>query len=504
MKDEKKKVVVSHNGQQKLLHASPGLSLLHLLHDNGYDIYAPCGGNGICGKCKVMLKDDGYVTACNYRIEEDIGVVLPDSREAGILAAQYEHSRVLPLSPGNFDQLSAYPVGVALDIGTTTIVLYFIHLYTGAVAETRSLLNPQGKYGADVISRIQYTMQHENGLEVLQGELIEAINAELTRFADHAGFGVDDIVKVDVAGNTTMLHLFLGEDTSSLASVPFTPVFTDYMRFSASLLSLKAHPDALVTLLPSLTAYIGADILAGLASLLPSGEGGNYLFIDIGTNGEMALVTPDRIYCCATAAGPAFEGANIEHGMGALQGAISSFKDSNQYRTIGNETPVGICGSGLIDIVASLKRSGLITEDGEISGDHTLVPPSDSGTGEAIVLTQQDVREVQLAKGAIAAGIRVMVKEAGLSYEAIDTLYLAGGFGNYIDSKSAIAIGLLPAEFRDRIVPVGNSSGTGAVLSVKSAEFEKVIHDIKRRMEYIELSGNDDFLLEFAMNMRFP
>lgn len=497
-------VTVHFNGKKDLIASQRGENLLKLLQDHKYEIYSPCGGNGTCGKCKVFLKDEGYITSCMYNLEEDIEIILPDKLEGQILASQYEHSRVLSLSPGIYDQLTSFPMGVAIDIGTTTIVFHLTELITGVLVESRSIMNPQAKYGADVVSRINYTISNQNGLHTLQQEIIEAINRELVHFADYVGIRVDDIVKIAVTGNTTMLHLLLGEDPKSLAFIPFTPVFTDKRIMAAKDLNLACNPESQIKILPSLAAYIGADILAGIASLATKDDIKNYLFIDVGTNGEMALITPEHYYCCATAAGPAFEGANIEHGMAAVQGAINKFAARKDFTTIGGENPVGICGSGLIDIVAVLLNDGIIAQDGNMDSDYELVPKEYSGNGNEIALTQKDVREVQLAKSAIASGIRILMKEAGLTYDKVDALYLAGGFGNYIRNKSAIRIGLLPAELENKIIPVGNTSGSGALISLKSDQFDDIINEFKEKMDYIELAEKDDFMMEFALNMEFP
>lgn len=503
MKKQNKKIQITvySNGIKKMLEAEPGDNLLKLLNRNGFQVYSPCGGNGTCGKCKVLLKGEGYVTSCVYAIVEDIEIVLPDSLEASILASQYEHSRTVPLSPGRYDELSSFPIGVAIDIGTTTLVFHFVQLFTGVIVETRTAMNPQGKYGADVISRINYTITEPGGLKTLQEELVKMIDSELVHFADMQDISKEDIVKISVTGNTTMLHLLLGVNPQSLAFVPFTPVFTEERNIKASELILNCNPEGELIVLPSLAAYLGADILAGIASLAPDEKIRNYLYVDIGTNGEMALVTPGKIYCCATAAGPAFEGANIKHGMPALEGAISTFEGPGNFKTIGGSKPAGICGSGLIDIVAALKKTDIIKQDGELELDYEIATGEETANGHSIVLTQKDIREVQLAKSAIITGIKILMQQAGLDHQAIDALYLAGGFGNYLRIDSGIAIALLPAEFKEKIIPVGNASGTGAFSALKSNEFLEIVKDIKQRMEFIELSEHEDFVMEFAINM---
>ena len=498
------KIKVHSNGNISVLDVQKGNILLGELRTQGFDIYSPCGGNGSCGKCKVYIKDEGNVTSCVYVVEKDIEIILPDPVEAKILTSQYEYSRVLPFNPGEIANISPYPFGVAIDIGTTSIVFYFVQLITASLLETKAVMNPQAKYGADVISRINHCILNPEGLNILQSELITTINTQLSNFAEKTGVSVNEIVKISVAGNTTMLHLLMGENPESIAFAPFTPIFIEEKIVKASALNLDCNQEGEVKILPSVTAYVGADIVAGIASIAPTNEHKNFLFVDIGTNGEMALITPDKIFCCATAAGPAFEGASIECGMGAFEGAISVFQDVTNFKTIGESIPMGICGSGLIDLVDVLVKTGIVKSDGLMEEDFILVPEDKSGSGEAIKLTQKDIRELQLAKSAITAGMKVLIQEAGLSINELDALYLAGGFGNYIRIASAVGIGLIPIELENKVVPVGNASGTGVTLALKSKDFDNVIKNILERMNYVELSESEDFVLEFALNMEFP
>lgn len=497
------KIKIQNAGAVSVLNVPKGNNLFKELRSHGFEVYSPCGGNGSCGKCKVYIKDEGNVTSCLYLVEKDLEIILPDPVEAKILTSQYEHSRVLPFNPGEIANISSYPFGVAIDIGTTSLVFYFIQLITGSLLETRAVLNPQAKYGADVISRINHCIINKDGLSTLQSDLIQVINNQLSDFAEKTGIATDEIVKISVSGNSTMLHILLGVNPESLAFAPFTPVFTEEKIVKAASLKLDCNKEGEVKLLPSVSAYIGADIVAGIASIAPSEDHKNYLFVDIGTNGEMALITPDKIYCCATAAGSAFEGANIECGMGAVEGAISVYDDVDNYQTIADSVPIGICGSGLIDIVAFLVKTGKIQSDGLMNNDFIIVEEDKSKSRKAIKISQKDIREMQLAKSAIAAGMKILIQQAGLTMEDLDALYLAGGFGNYIRIQSAIAIGLIPKGLEDKVIPVGNTSGTGAMLALKSVSFDDVIKDILGRMQYIELSEHEDFVLEFALNMEF-
>lgn len=477
-----------------------GNALLKELQENGFDIYSPCGGNGTCGKCLVYVKGEGEVTSCIYPVSNDIEIVLPEKREAKILAEQHEHTVNVAFNPGDSVGLSYFPYGVAIDIGTTTLVFYLVNLITGAIVETRAIVNPQTKYGADVISRINYAATTQGGLKMLQKEILNAINLQLDHFTEIAEISANELVKISIAGNTTMLHLLLGVNPLPIALAPFTPAFVDQQILKGSELNLHCHPEAEIKILPSIAAYVGADIVAGIASIKSSSQFRNYLFMDIGTNGELALVTPETIWCCATAAGPAFEGANISCGMSAVEGAISVF-GADGYSVIGNAVPAGLCGSGLIDVVAHLVENSLIESDGLLSEDFVIVP--EISGNKKIVITQKDIREVQLAKSAIMAGVKVLLKKASLIFDDLDALFLAGGFGNYIDLASAIKIGMLPEEMERKTISLGNTSGTGALLALKSVQFDQNIQDIRNRACYIELSEDDDFVLDYVINMDF-
>jgi uncharacterized 2Fe-2S/4Fe-4S cluster protein (DUF4445 family) len=496
------KLKVHQNGKLKETETFSGEILLNVLRNNGFDVYSPCGGNGTCGKCKVLVKGEGIVTSCIYTVNEAIEIVLPDKREAKVLVAQHSHTIQLPLIPGPAANLSGYPHGVAIDIGTTSLVLYVVNLITGTVVETRAILNPQAKYGADVISRIQFTTANSDGLKILQREITDAINGELIHLINFAGISESELIKIAIAGNTTMLHLLLGVNPISLALAPFKAQFLDEQILRGEDLKLNCLPGAEIKILPSISAYVGADIVAGLASIAPSEKYHNYLFMDIGTNGELALVTEDKIWCCATAAGPAFEGAKISCGMGAVEGAISAFGDEG-YTVIGDEKPSGLCGSGLIDLVSWLTSNGKIDSEGRMDHDFEIVSPSESGTGHAILFNQSDVREVQLAKSAIVSGVKILMKQAGLGFEKIDALFLAGGFGNYINTESAMRIGLIPAEMKERIITLGNTSGTGALAALKSTWFDEAIRKVIDKSIVVELANDEDFAMEFAMNMMF-
>jgi len=495
----KNKVVLKNSAISKTVEIEDGSNLLQCIRENFDDFYAPCGGNGTCGKCRVYIPRDGHVTACLYQVHYDLEVILPDRVEMQVLSSQYKLTKVLPLDPGPVSNLVTVPYGLAVDIGTTTMVFYLVNLLFGSVVDVISIVNPQSKYGADVISRINYGATTPSGMDDLRNVLIQATNEAIVKFCSGYEINPTDFVRISVVGNTTMLHNLLGVDALPIAHAPFTPRFTDVKRLQASRLGIKIHEQGELVVSPSLSAYVGADIVAGLASVDTSKLGRNFLFVDIGTNGEMVLVTPDKILACATAAGPAFEGANISCGMPALAGAISEF-DQAGFKVIGGVPPAGVCGSGLIDVVATMVETGILEPDGNIREDFLICKDANS---HAIVLKQQDIREVQLAKSAVFSGINRMMAMAGLSFEDLDHVLLAGGFGNYLHISNAIKIGLLPPIPLGKYIQIGNSAGSGAVLALKSEIFITQMEALKSKIEYVELSTDHEFPMEFAMNMFF-
>lgn len=487
-------ILLREGTHSKVIRAQGDKSLLDILQTQGLSVYAPCGGKGRCGKCLVEIKTEGRVLACNYYLHRDIELFLPDREEAQILSAQTAY--LVDFPPIHHRSLlhpEAY--GAAIDLGTTTIVCYFVHLASGRILKISSWMNPQKVYGADVISRISYCQENKEGLSLLQSSLIASFNKEFENFLSEMKADKQQMQEIVVAGNTTMLHILLGYDPEPLALAPFTPAFTDQQLRLGDQTDLLLHPQGQLLTLPCISAYVGADVVAGLAALNVDHK--NYLFLDIGTNGEMALVKGEEIITCAAAAGPAFEGANLSCGMPALKGAIAVFDGPDHYKVLGGVEAQGICGSGVIDVIAWMLRNKIMDQSGFIQEDFEIYP---SG---GIRITQADIREIQLAKSAIYSGIQVLLKQAGLSPDEVDALYLAGGLGNYIRISSAVEIGLLPAQLQNKTFPVGNSAGIGALQFLRSGEFAKKIDTIMQQASYVELSNDDDFVLEFAMNMDF-
>lgn len=400
--------------------------------------------------------------------------------------------------------------GVAVDVGTTTIAAYLIDLSTGKRLCVHSLLNPQKIFGADVISRIKHTIDTADGLEEMHSLIINEINSCIEAMCEETKVARTSIYAITFVGNTTMMHFLLKVPAKHIASAPFIPTITSMLNLNVKELGLDINPFGIVCILPSVSAYIGADTVAAVLSTGMHQQEENSLLIDIGTNGEIVLGNKDKLYACSSAAGPAFEGANIRNGIGSVKGAINSIslQTGVNYTTIGNASPVGICGTGIVDGIAQMLDVGLMDETGRL--DDEWEPASEEQTGLAqnisiidgikafvingdIAITQKDIRELQNAKAAIAAGINVLVKQSGISFDDIKNVYLAGGFGTYINIDSALKIGLIPSQLKGRIQSVGNAAGQGAVEGLISRDSLYQANVISKKIKYIELSASKDF-----------
>lgn len=488
--------------------AEEGALLSAILKDAGINLSNPCGGNGVCGKCKVSVKGLGQVLACQHRIDDDAEIIVPDLPNMQILSEAYFPEWITDHGSQIKDH-GCCEYALALDIGTTTCVLYLEDLLNKKNLGTTSFVNPQQTYGADIMSRIQYCRTHEHGTEELQSVFLNQLEQGIVSLCMKYDVEVSKIQQLSVVGNTTMLHIFSGINPEPLAEVPFAPVFTALTRRSDLFKNdLLCHLD--VVLLPSLSAYIGADIVAGLAAIDWPEDGRSLLYMDIGTNGEMAMISADRIVTCATAAGPAFEGASIHCGTGGVEGAIHQFSDKG-FSTIANQPPLGLCGSGLVDSIAHMLDHEIIEKSGFMEKNYTLVDENQHGQHPEIVITPQDVREVQLAKGAIAAGIKVMKDRFFTSHSSLNPefiqgithLFLAGGFGTTLNSQSATRIGLIPEDLSERVIRAGNVAGLGARLYLHEPVFISRINRVLEISEYIDLSMDMDFNELFVTHMTF-
>ncbi len=404
-------------------------------------------------------------------------------------------------------------LGAAVDVGTTSLSLFLFDLESGQLVGRSSGLNPQTAYGGDVITRIGYCKQDPNGLSTLRsavihklGEMIdEALGSDRTR---------EHVYLMIVAGNTTMLHILAGVQPISLALAPFRPTFLQSLVLTGAQSDLPINPAGRCILLPGVAAYIGADIVAGLAAIDFRSRGRVTLFIDMGTNGEIVLIQgPDRVIAASCALGPALEGMNISCGCRAIPGAVDSFALDDdlapRFTTIGGLPPVGICGSGLIDVVASLAAPGLILPGGAFNSkaDKRLKGRMNGDRyhlTDNVFLSQHDIRQVQLAKGALTAGILVVLEEAGLTSLDVEEIIVAGAFGYHLNPQNLKRIGLLPPDYEGIISFVGNSSLTGASLALINEQMMKEIEQIPAAVEVLELSSHPEFSRLFIASLSFP
>ena len=592
-----------------------GTRLMEAAAGAGIAIDLPCGGEGVCGKCRVVVRrgacppnaversaltqeelEQGYRLACQSSVSGPMTVEIPQTsvlasyhkilaRTEGVPQAaadpairkQYVElpppdrgsdepdlvrlERALGPFQADLDLLREMPgrlrengfrgtavvaegrmldfeagntesecFGVAFDVGTTTLVGMLVSLNTDRELAVTSRLNPQTAFGDDVLTRIQHTMESPQGLGELHQAVTEACDEMIGELAEQAGIARQRVYELTFSGNTTMLHLLCRIDPRSLGEVPFVPATGNHLLVEARGLGMRIHPRGRAYVLPVIGGFVGGDTVSGiLATGLARAERPT-LLVDIGTNGEIVLFAAGELMAAATAAGPAFEGARIMHGMRGSTGAIEKVIIDGQVRTnvIGDAPPLGLCGSALIDLAAGLLRHGILTSQGRLRGPDELpddvppelrrrvvpydgqvsfmvVPETESGTGKPIVVTQRDVRQLQLASGAIRAGIDILLKRAGLKPEDLEAVLVAGGFGNFIRRSNAQRIGLLPSQIpRHRIRYQGNTSLAGARLVAVSVRARQLAEELARRTTHVDLSTDPGFQWAFADAMIFP
>ncbi len=599
----------------KVVHVVVGSRLVEAAAAAGVALNLPCGGEGACGKCRVIVRhgvgaagpierkmfsqaelEQGLRLACQTTVTSAMTIEVP---ETSLLASYHKilqrvrslpatvpdpriHKQYVELPPpdrhndaadlvrleraiGSFEidletvrqlpdrlreqqfrgtavladrKLIDFEAGnseaqcfaVAFDIGTTTLVGMLVDLNSGEELAVTSRLNPQTAFGDDVLTRIAHTQQGPEQLRELQETVLDAVNAMIGQLADEAGIGRDQIYEATFSGNTTMQQLLAGIDPRWLGEVPFVPATGSGLLVDAATVGVQIHRRGRAYLLPVIGGFVGGDTVSGvLATALADIEGPS-LLVDIGTNGEIVLAANGKLYAAATAAGPAFEGARIEHGMRGTTGAIERVTVDGSLRTsvIGNCRPVGICGSGMIDLAAELLRHGFISPEGRMRvADQLptetlpdirerLVPyngqvsflvasEAETGSGRPVVLTQRDVRQLQLASGAIRAGIILLLRRAGHEPADVKQVFIAGGFGNYIRRRNALRMGLLPPEIDpQRIRYEGNTSLAGARLVALSQRARILAESLARRTEHIDLATDHNFQWTFADAMLFP
>lgn len=483
-------VKVLSRGETKEYACACGENLLDFLQRKGYAITARCGGTGKCGKCRVKVLDghfsdqrDGYVLACKAVIAGDASIEVFEAEGGGLAASLQTELRS--------DGESGY--GLALDIGTTTLAFSLTDMRTGKELDQKGVLNRQCAFGADVLSRI--TAAAEGKADGIRKCLLDQIRFEIKEFQKKYAF--EKLKRLCVCGNTTMLHFFMGKDVSGIGQYPFEAEFLDTVAVSGVSLGLDAEE---VLVLPSVAAYFGADAVAGALAVHIS-DGVN-LIADIGTNGEILLAVGGKLYATSTAAGPCFEGANIECGTGGVFGAIDRVRQTGgkiEYSVIGGGPATGICGAGLVDAIAVMLQTGVIDETGAFTDGTTRFYIGDS----AVYVSQKDVRAYQLAKSAICAGIRVLMRQAGVREEQLDNVFVAGGFGFYVDTDNAVLTGLFPEQLRDRTHTVGNAALLGTRECLVCKEKIRAAERIAVQSVYTDLSTTAEFMDEYIANMDF-
>ena len=552
-------VVFEPDGQRISIHA--GATLLEAAGQAGIVLNSVCGGSGSCGKCVVNLEPGGReVLACQWRVQSDLTVTVPQS-------SRFFEQKILSWGIDRRDEIqpdvykkylkiaSAERVlGVAVDIGTTSVVARLINMSNGQCLATQAAINPQTKYGDDVISRISYA-RTDVKLAELHKTIIECVSELIARLCRQAGVDVKQIYEMSVVGNTTMNHIFLKFPITQLGRAPYRAFSVDAKDLPARDMALHINPAGNIHTVENIAGFVGSDIVAvALAVDIDSAEEIT-LAVDIGTNGEIILGSRDKLYAASCAAGPAFEGARISCGSRAAEGAIEAVVingDDIALDVIGDCPPRSICGSGLIDAVAVLLDLGIVEETGRFAEPGTLADKlspaivsrirqecgqpafvlterqaplesryaknalegTDAGnraflTGQAtsdegrVVLTQEDIRQVQLAKAAIRAGIRLLQKKIGLEDCDIKRVFLAGAFGSYIRRESALRIGLLPAVPAERIIFVGNAASSGAQMILLNSALRAEAEQLARKIEYVEIAHEPDFQAVFAESMSF-
>ncbi len=581
----------------------------------GRSVEMPCGGIGLCGKCRVLVSGDvtppdtaeerllgsesladGVRLACRTKAIGNTRVVIPDESRS-IVQKILSDSKLrdcclnpgirkiyCELSPPSLDDeraeferlaehLSEHGVGVrpninvartissdlrsasykvtavicddeliavesgdttqtiygiAFDLGSTTVVGYLIDLTNSKELGVSAVMNPQMVYGDDLVGRISFATTHDDGRKTLQAAALDALNRIVQNVSKTAKVSAEHIYKASLVGNTCMTHLLLGIDVNSLGQSPYVPSMCADMTVPAREIGLKVNAEAKLTVLPNVAGFVGSDLVGVLLSNLWEDGGQVRLAVDIGTNGEMALMCAGKTYVCSAAAGPAFEGAGISCGMRGGPGAIDSvvIDDDVHFTTIMERKPIGLCGSGLVDAVAQMLDAGIVDEGGRLlSADDVGHLPSslrdrlvttphgtsfvlawkhESGTGKNLSLTHTDIRHLQLAKGSMHAAIQTLLKTAGLEDAQLDQILLAGAFGNYISVESAMRIGLIPAIDRRKVVSIGNAAGSGAKLALLCVNELQRARTIATSATHLELAVSPDYQMELMERMMFP
>lgn len=513
-------VTVQKEAKEQIVSLKDRESLLDGLIRAGFYMSSPCGGTGRCGKCKIRVTDGtveisredrkifteeelqaGYRLACKVYPTENIKVLF-EANDESVFEILSDGANNAEKSESNRQSLEDDTYEIAVDIGTTTIAMALIGKGTGTVREVYTCINSQRAYGADVISRIQASIDGKK--EILQASVRKELCKGVKTLLEKSSANAEQLLRICISGNTIMGHLLMGYPCDTLGMYPFDPYNIDFIKGTSEDILGESGIAAEVILLPGISTYVGGDIVSGIYSCGMDQTEEVSMLIDLGTNGEMAIGNCEKIFVTSTAAGPAFEGGNITWGTGSIAGAICSVEihdEKAEVKTIQNQKPAGICGTGVVESVTELVKEEIVDETGRMDDAYFEdgFPLAQTEDGQTITFTRKDVREIQLAKAAIRAGAETLMLRYGVPKEQISKVYLAGGFGYKLDIEKAIFIGMLPEEFRGRIEAVGNSSLAGAQAFLKAADGKQALQHIVEISKEINLSSDRDFN-EFYMD----
>ena len=505
-----------------------GQTLLEAAQSAGVGLAAVCGGLGTCEECRVRLvsgiltpptlleeavlsKADlsaGVRLACQTEPLSDVKLDIPPESLTAEQRLQLDGEETnLEVRPA-IHKSGAY--GLAVDIGTTKLAAYLVDLNTGVTIARAGAMNPQIAFGEDVISRIAYAGREPGGAKKLQSVLMETLNSLLAGMCFETNVSPDSVLDAALVGNTVMHHLFAGLPVEQLGHAPFMPATTKPLAIPAVELGLNLGTGANIYLPPVIAGYVGADHVSMLLATEAWKSSGNIIALDIGTNTEISLVANGKVACCSCASGPAFEGAHIHEGMRASPGAIERARWSDGkilWQTIENQPPVGICGSGILDVVASLLDGGLVKPTGALRTDssfgYVLVKAAQTGLGRDLMVTRKDINEIQLAKSAIRAAVEILLQEAGLRFSNLDSFIVAGAFGTYLDLRSAVRTGMFPPLPLETFRQVGNSAGVGAKQMLISLDKRQEAEQLAKHVDYVELTTRPAFTSLFMEHLSF-
>jgi uncharacterized 2Fe-2S/4Fe-4S cluster protein (DUF4445 family) len=500
---------IIYKGVRHEIKAFKGQKMLEILRKNNFFVDAACGGRGVCRKCAITISDNVHhqekkvVLACEYKVEKDIQVFL-GKHEENLKSMTIEDRVYVAHQLENFypcDPVKDGKVeyGLAYDIGTTTTVMGLVDLATGKIIDKVSMVNEQKNYGADVASRISYTMLNKEGLTLLNDIITNQTKSMVLQLCKKQGISCEQIGEMVVAGNPTMTHLFMNISAISIGQFPHEPQVKEHYQIIAH--KEKYGFEGTIHVLAGVSGYVGSDVMLGIAMLRIMYEESQQLFLDLGTNGEMGIGNENGIVVCGTAAGPAFEGANLECGTGAISGAIAHFRTDEKgevvYDTINEKPAIGICGSGIIDIVAVLKKINFIDKMGTFADSINRYWVN----GTKIYVNQKDIREIQMAKAAIYAGLKTLTSQQGIHIDEVERLYFAGGFGAHISVENSVNIGLIPSSLKENIEVIGNTSLSGSALHLVSKSFREDYLKVIDKTTYIELANIQSFQPLFLEGM---